>query len=159
LRGEKIGRTQNIPEISEVRPGCVHRISSAAACLHALRSTVRPACTKSGFLRRVGRTSTAAALQAATASGASPWGRHADFWLSWRAREAGFRWGDSCVKHYYRIPQGDPKKQFPLLFSLSQDSRKRHPRNFPPLLAPHQVSLHVSTNTTAMQFSSVLKVD
>jgi hypothetical protein len=68
------------------------------------------AYTKVGLFAAWDGPSTAAALQAATASEASPWGRHADFWLSWRAREAGFRWGDSRVKHYYRIPQGDPNE-------------------------------------------------
>ncbi len=104
----KIGRTKNIPEILGVRPGCIHRISSAAACLHALRSTVRPGRFPYSALPRAQKVgsfaawdgpSTAAAPQAATASGAPPWGRHADFWLSWRAREAQFRKVSYRAKH------------------------------------------------------------
>jgi hypothetical protein len=36
---QKIGRTPSIPGILEIRPGGVHRISSAAACLQELGST------------------------------------------------------------------------------------------------------------------------
>ncbi len=116
---QEIGRTSSIPEISGIRPGDVHRISSAGslssgsrhhARIGKFRSSAITAFTKVGLFAAWDGPSTAAAPQAATLSGASPWGRHADFWLSWRARKAGFRWGDSCVKHYYRIPQGDPNK-------------------------------------------------
>jgi hypothetical protein len=55
------------------------------------RSSAQPRTQKAGLFAAWEGPSAAAAPQAATVFGASLWGRHAEFWLSWRARKAGFR--------------------------------------------------------------------